>query len=118
MERKVIFPIFIIVSISISTALILDYIQNLNIDFFSFHVIVGITFVLGLNVFKFIVWNFLHKRYDLSSTYPMTAIYFPLIYIISVFKAEVTVDILSIIGILFVFFGVYMIFSIDQEEVI
>ena len=111
-----IFPIFIIVSISISTALVLDYIQNLNMDFFSFYVMVGIIFVLGLNVFKFIVWNFLHKRYDLSSTYPMTAIYFPLIYIISVVKGEVVVDIFSLLAISFIFIGVYLIFSTDNKE--
>lgn len=111
-----IFPIFIIVSISISTALVLDYIQNLNMDFFSFYVVIGIIFVLGLNVFKFIVWNFLHKRYDLSSTYPMTAIYFPLIYIISVVKGEVVVDIFSLLAISFIFIGVYLIFSTDKKE--
>jgi hypothetical protein len=111
-----IFPIFIIVGISISTALILDYIQNLNLDFFNLYILLGITFVLGLNVFKFVVWNFLHKRYELSSTYPMTAIYFPLIYIISVIKGEIVVDIFSLLAILFIFLGVYLIFSVDKKE--
>ena len=111
-----ILPIFIIVSISISTALVLDYIQNLNMDFFSFYVVLGILFVIGLNVFKFIIWNFLHKRYDLSNTYPMTAIYFPLIYIISVVKGEVVVDMFSLIAILLIFLGVYLIFSTDKKE--
>lgn len=111
-----IFPIFIIVSISISTALILDYIQNLNMNFFSFYVLAGVIFVLGLNVFKFIVWNFLHKRYDLSTTYPMTAIYFPLIYIISVVKGEIIVDIFSLLAISFIFIGVYLILKTEKKE--
>jgi hypothetical protein len=86
-------------------------------NFFSFYVVLGILFVLGLNVFKFIVWNFLHKRYDLSSTYPMTAIYFPLIYIISVIKGEIVVDMFSLIAILSIFLGVYLILSSEKKEV-
>jgi drug/metabolite transporter (DMT)-like permease len=113
-----ILPILFIVLISISTAMVLDYIKALGYDFFNFYVLFGILFVLVLNAFKFILWNFLHQRYELSSTYPMTAIYFPLVYIISVFKGEIEVDIISILGIVFVFLGVYLIFSVDKEEVI
>ena len=108
--------IFIIVSISISTALILDYIQNLNLYFFNIYVILGFVFVLGLNILKFIVWNFLHKKYDLSSAYPMTAIYFPMIYIISVYKKEITIDLLSLFAIAFIFIGVYLIFNADKKK--
>lgn len=109
-----ILPIFFIVLISILTALVLDYIQDLGYGLFSFYTIMGIIFVLFLNVGKFILWNFLHKRYDLSSTYPLTAIYFPLIYIIAVLKKEVLVDIVSIISISFIFVGVYLILSNEK----
>lgn len=110
-----IFPIFLIVSISILTALILDYIQNLDLNIVDIYVAFGLFVVLGLNTFKFILWNFLHKRYDLSSTYPMTAIYFPLIYFISVLKGEIIVDIYSIFAILSIFIGVYLIFNSEKK---
>jgi hypothetical protein len=80
----------------------------------SIYVAIGMLVVLGLNVFKFVVWNFLHKRYDLSSTYPLTAIYFPLIYTIAVFKSEVIVDFVSLAAITFIFIGVYLIFSSNK----
>jgi len=108
--------IFIIVGISIATALILDYIESLYSGSFNTYVILGFLVVLGLNGLKFIVWNFLHKRYDLSSTYPLTAIYFPFIYIISVLKKEIIVDIFSLIAIIFVFSGVYLILSSDKSK--
>lgn len=111
-----ILPILIIVGISISTALILEYVENLHTGMLSFYVIVGMVVVLGLNVLKFIVWNFLHKRYDLSSTYPLTAIYFPMIYAISVFKGEITVDFMSLTAISFIFIGVYLIFSSNSKK--
>jgi hypothetical protein len=108
--------IFTIVSISIATALILDYIESVYSGLFNTYVILGLLIVLGLNVFKFIAWSILHKRYDLSSTYPLTAIYFPLIYIISVLKKEMVVDIFSLIAIIFVFSGVYFILSSDKQK--
>ena len=111
-----IIAIFNIVCISIATALILDYIGNLHGSLFNTYVILGLLIVLVLNSFKFIVWNFLHKRYDLSSTYPLTAIYFPLIYIISVLKKEMVVDAFSLIAIAFVFSGVYLILSSDKQK--
>ena len=110
------FPIFLIVSISISTALILDYIKSLHLDFLNFYVLLGLFVVLSLNVFKFIIWNFLHKRYDLSSTYPLTAIYFPIIYVISIFKGEINMNLISLFAISLIFGGVYLILKDEKKE--
>lgn len=103
--------VLFIVLISISTALILDYIQSMNLNFLSFYVLFGIMLVFGLNVLKVILWGILHKKYDLSSTYPMTAIYFPLIYLVSVYKKEIEIDFFSLFGISLVFIGTYYILS-------
>lgn len=113
-----IIPILGIVSISILTALILDYLKSLNFDILSIYVLLGISIVFVLNIVKFFLWNFLHKRYDLSSTYPMTSIYFPLIYIISIIKGEVQISILSFISMGLIFIGVYIIFKEDSKEII
>ena len=109
-------PIFIIVGISISTALILDHVEALHNNFFSLYTFLGILFVLALNALKFFVWYFLHKKFELSSTFPLTAIYFPLIYIISVLKNEMVVDLYSLIAIVLVFFGVYLILSSENTK--
>jgi len=110
-----IIPIFIIVSISIATALVLDYMKQIDLSFFNFYIFIGFIIVFGLNVFKFIIWNFLHKKYDLSSTYPMTAIYFPIIYIIAIFKDEIHIDLVSLLAISFIFFGVYLILKDEKK---
>lgn len=39
--------------------------------------------VIALNVGKFLLWGWLNNKYDLSKTYPLTVIFFPLIYVIS-----------------------------------
>lgn len=111
-----IFPIFLIVSISIFTALILDYIKTLQLDFFSFYLLFGLFIVFSLNALKFIIWNFLHKKHDLSSTYPLTAIYFPLIYIISIFKGEVTINFVNLFAISLIFSGVYLILKNEKNN--
>ena len=111
-----ILPIFIIIGISVATALVLDYMKQMDLNFFSFYMLVGLFIVFGLNIFKFIIWNFLHKKYDLSSTYPMTAMYFPIIYIIAIYKNEINIDIVSFLAICFIFGGVYLILKDEKKE--
>jgi len=38
----------------------------------------GITLVALLNLFRFLVWGYVHSRYPLSMSYPLSSIFFPL----------------------------------------
>lgn len=44
--------------------------------------------VLALNFGRFVLWNSIHKRYDLSVAYPASALFFPCIVAVSYLFGE------------------------------
>ncbi len=42
----------------------------------------------GLNGLRFVVWGYTHKHYPLSHSYPLTALFFPCILLISTFYGD------------------------------
>ena len=60
--------------------------------------------VIALNIGKFLLWGLLNRKYDLSKTYPLTVIFFPLIYVIShyvdgtPFNTQKTIGVIVIIS--------------------
>lgn len=49
----------------------------------SIWVISGIVIVITLNGFRFFIWALAHSRYPLSTTFPFTSLFFPLLLIVS-----------------------------------
>lgn len=43
---------------------------------------------VGLNIFRFVIWGYMHKRYPLSHTYPLTALFFPCVLILSALQGH------------------------------
>lgn len=43
---------------------------------------------LGLNGLRFLIWGYTHKHYPLSHSYPLTALFFPCILLISTFYGD------------------------------
>ncbi|WP_036136046.1 hypothetical protein [Luteimonas mephitis] len=41
-----------------------------------------------LNGLRFLVWGFAHRRFPLSLTYPFTALFFPLVLMLSYWRGE------------------------------
>lgn len=64
--------------------------------------------VLGLNVLRFLYWGFLLKKFNLSELYPLTALFFPLIYFYSIFIGESHCSLGKITGVLIIVFGIYL----------
>jgi drug/metabolite transporter (DMT)-like permease len=44
---------------------------------------VAVLAAIGLNLCRFVVWGYTHRRYPLSHTYPLTALFFPCILALS-----------------------------------
>ncbi|RAP58434.1 hypothetical protein [Oleiagrimonas sp. MCCC 1A03011] len=65
--------------------------------------IVGV--VLILNFGRFILWQAIHKRYDLSVAYPASALFFPCVVIASYFFGE-QIDAMKVCGAALVTVGV------------
>ncbi|MDH5527345.1 MAG: hypothetical protein OEY97_08580 [Nitrospirota bacterium] len=43
----------------------------------------GMALVVAFNGLRFVMWGVAHRRYPLSLTYPMSAVFFPLMLLIS-----------------------------------
>ncbi|HEY1772879.1 MAG TPA: hypothetical protein VGM47_04195 [Gammaproteobacteria bacterium] len=48
--------------------------------------LIGVT--LGIHGLRFLLWGYVHKRWPLSHTYPMTAVFFPLVIIMAAAYGE------------------------------
>ena len=64
-----------------------------------------ILLVFIINVLKFMTWGWLNNRYDLSSTYPLTALFFPLIFIYAVMEGDTLITPQKILGLCFILGG-------------
>ena len=58
-----------------------------------------------LNVSKFVIWGLIHKRYDLSGSYPIMALLYPIMYIIAIINGEAVLDLYKCIGTIFIMVG-------------
>ena len=96
--------VFSTVIITILSSLILDYAaefnEKLNVIVLG---IIGIAFVL--NILKFVVWGWIHKNFEVSKSYPLTSIFFPLIFILAYFKGDVDFSVTKIIGLILIVSG-------------
>lgn len=50
--------------------------------------VVAVMAALALNVGRFVIWGYTHKRFPLSLTYPLTTLFFPCILLLSYFQGE------------------------------
>ena len=75
------------VAINLFAAWLLDSRANVG-ETLSFVTLVIVGMVIALNVGRFLVWGWIHKRISLAKSYPMTAIFFPIIAIISYLQGD------------------------------
>ncbi len=48
----------------------------------------AVGFVIAVNIGRFLIWGWMHRRIDLSKSYPLTAMFFPMITVLSVIDGE------------------------------
>jgi len=70
--------------------------------------------VIVINLARFVLWRWLHKRVDLSKSYPLTAVFYPLIGVLSIIRGEV-IQPLQWFGIFLITFGVFW-FGVFVED--
>jgi drug/metabolite transporter (DMT)-like permease len=97
--------VFVSVCITLFTAVLLGYAAK-SIPTGSWMFWLVISFVIFLNAAKFVVWGYLNKKYDLSKTYPLTSVFFPAIFFISILLDETVVTPNKIAGLLIILFGI------------
>jgi drug/metabolite transporter (DMT)-like permease len=107
MEIKKILLVFSTVLVTLFTAVLLNYGAKQS-SLISFIGLVIVSMVIVINVLKFVVWGKINKKYDLSESYPLTSLFFPLIYLVAIYNEEAQFQISKIIGVFFIFIGIWI----------
>jgi drug/metabolite transporter (DMT)-like permease len=76
-------------------------------------VAVVLALVLALNVFRFLVWGELHRRYPVSLAYPLSALVFPCVVVMAWWLGE-AIGWLQVAGSLVVMAGVSLMLVDDD----
>lgn len=93
------------VCITLFTAMLLNYGAK-NSVFLSLSGFGIISSVLFINFMKFKLWGTIYSRYHLSESYPLVALFFPLIYFVAIISDEAEFDAIKIFGILLILIGI------------
>lgn len=62
---------------------------------------------VGLNATRFLIWGYTHRHYPLSHSYPLTALFFPCILLLSAWYGDV-IDWTKVVGVLVIMAGVVL----------
>ena len=96
--------VFSTVLITLITAMLLSF----GAKNFSAYSLVGLLIffiVFSLNIVKFKLWGFVYKRYHLNESYPSTALFFPLIYLVAIVNGDAVFELNKVIGVLLILIG-------------
>lgn len=72
--------------------------------------IAAIALVLLIHAVRFLIWGYTHRHYPLSHTYPLTALFFPCILLLSWWHGD-AIDGMQLAGTGLITLGVYLISS-------
>jgi len=107
MELKKILLVFSTVLVTLFTAILLNYGAK-ETSFFSLTAIGIIILVLTINFVKFKVWGTIYRKYHLSESYPLISLFFPLIYIVAIYKEEADFEFSKLLGVFFILGGIWI----------
>jgi len=78
--------VFLVVCLNLLGAWILE--RATEFDTFSILTLLLVGLVISVNIGRFVLWGWMHRRIDLSKSYPLTAMFFPLVALLSMFNGE------------------------------
>lgn len=109
---KMLIFVLLIVFLNILSAIIL---KEVSMHFgYDFLLIVGVSIlVLILNLAKYVLWAHIHKHYSISRTLPITSIFYPLIFLVSLYYGE-NFNLNKILGCILIIIGIKLI--LDEES--
>lgn len=99
--------VFTTVILQIISALIVAYTSD-NINTLNIYLIIFCTSAFIINIIRFVLWGMIHNKYDLGKSYILTTTFFPLIYLISIYKQEAEFQLTKILGIILILAGLTM----------
>lgn len=82
------FLITFTVLLNVSGSIIMKEIsQHSGTDFYI--VFIAILLVIVINLIRMGLWNIIHRKFDLSYSYPLTSLFFPLVLVVGYFYGDV-----------------------------
>lgn len=75
----------------------------------------AVSAALVLSFFRFVIWGYAHRRYPISSTYPLTALFFPGILVLSYARGD-AIGLTEIIGTLLITVGAFTLAPPKQDR--
>jgi len=108
-----ILTVFAVTFLSLFVAILMDWTAN-NVQILSIGFILVLSAVIGLNATRLILWNKIHKVIDLSRSYALTAIFFPLIAFTAFIQGE-EILLRQWIGVLIICLGVFWISAFTRD---
>lgn len=77
--------------------------------------VVVICLVVLINLLRVTFWSAIHKRFQLSDSYPLTSLFFPMILILSAFYGE-DIGLAQIIGTALITLGIIVLMSGEKPK--
>lgn len=92
---------------TLASALLLDYSAK-SLNYGVITALVFIAIATALNFAKFFIWGRIYRQYPLGTTYPITASFFPIIYLIALANGQASLQPNKAIAILLILLGIYL----------
>ncbi|WP_330114622.1 hypothetical protein SA496_24525 [Pseudomonas sp. JS3066] len=64
--------------------------------------------VIAVNFSKFYIWGLIYRRYEISESYPIVAVFFPAIYLLALLNGEAELEMQKLFAIVLIIFGVLL----------
>ncbi|MFD1316082.1 hypothetical protein [Namhaeicola litoreus] len=107
MELRKVLLVFSTVLVTLISALLLNYGAKMSNSLISPLGIGIISVVILVNFLKFVIWGKVYKKYDLSKSYPLVSLFFPLLYAVALYKGDAELKMTKVVGVCFILTGVW-----------
>lgn len=111
---RMFFFVMLAVFLNILSAVILKE-SSIRFDYNFFLIIVISAIVLIVNLSKFLLWAYIHKNYPISRTLPLTSLFYPCIFIISLFYGELF-SLNKLLGTFLLVIGIVLILNEESKH--
>lgn len=116
MELKKISLVLLTVLITLTTAYTLNYGAKsyTTLNLFSIGIVLV---VIGINFIKFKLWGVIYDKYQLNESYPLVAMFFPLLYMSAIYSGVSEFSISKTIGVCLIVLGILVMNKKEKNDI-
>lgn len=113
LQMKKYFLVTSTVALTLLSAATLDFAAGFETAI-AFLPVLMIALAFSFNIGKFLIWGFIHRRYRISQSYIVTAVFFPLVFLLGILTGDAEFATKKLVGIILIVTGIY--FSDNRIE--